>query len=157
MHYRLQSTPKLNYLCNCNIEFFISAAFRVSPCCEEQMAYFEVAVMCAEGWTDEWDRLSLCYFFFFPLPLNLAPPCIHHATAMCVCICLHSCEDLRGHTSFFVFMYICANAFLCFCVCVLVYPSPHKGPTRVHWLGRSACSVAMRASLVWLGGSSTIS
>lgn len=34
---------------------------------------------------------------------------------------------------------------------------PDKGPASVHLLGGSACSVVMRASLVWLGGSSTIS
>lgn len=51
------------------------------------MAYFEVAVMCAEEWIDGWDSLSVHTFvFFYTLFPNLAPPCMHLVTAVRVCL-----------------------------------------------------------------------
>lgn len=130
-----EHTHRLHYLCSCGIEFFISA------CCEKQMAYFEVAVMCVERWIDGWD--SLC------LHISLSPPSNVPS--------LHTSPSFLPSFLGCVFTYICGDSCVRACLCVCLHPDPDKGPARVHWLGGGACSVVMRASLVWLGGSSTIS
>lgn len=137
--------------------------FPVSPCWERQMAYFEVAVMCAAGWMDGWDGWDGLspHIFVFPLPAYvLLPPCVF--------LCMHL-RKVRRATKAFGTSCVCCCVHLCTCMCQFVSvlsvfacafvlsPPPHKGPARVHWPGGSACSVVMRASLVWLGGSSTIS
>lgn len=46
--------------------FFVSASFLSSSRCEEQMADWEVAVMCAGGRTDECDCVSICTVLLHP-------------------------------------------------------------------------------------------
>lgn len=147
-HYHLQSAQgQFFFPCSCETAFFICALFLISPCWEEQMAYSEVAVMCAEGWTDECLYISVVYTL--SLSPYLDPLCIYLIT-----VSAFAWSSLYAFVWSRLYTFVQMHAHVSVFVCVR---APHKGPTRVHWLGRSACSVVMRASLVWLGGSSAIS
>lgn len=139
----MQSTHRPNYLCSRDIAFFISASFFISPCYEKQMASIEVAVMCAEGWIDGWDSLSVHTFFaFFFLSAG-----IHHISAVYAYV--HALLWVCNRTQTFVQMYAHAHTsvyvsifyvsvYVCMCVCTCILAQTKAQPETIGWAGAHA-------------------
>lgn len=129
------------FSCSCETAFFICALFLISPCCEEQMAYSEVAVMCAEGWTDE------CLYIFVVYTLSLSPyldPLCRDYYCQCICVIKLICICVIKT------IYIGADERSCVCVCVCSCTtqrsnqSPLAGQERVQCGNEGVISLAGR-------------